>query len=160
MPPTGAPTEQAQKVLALLPVLRQWVTMRVQQASADCDLSLRQYAALHGIREGASSPGELARLWQVTPAALTGIVDRLERRGLVRRTPDPSDRRRLCLVLTEEGLRTSRQVESALTTDLATQLATASPAELAELGRALDLLQQTLAALEERAPSTGANLWS
>jgi DNA-binding MarR family transcriptional regulator len=160
MPPTGAPTEQAQKVLALLPVLRQWVTMRVQQASADRDLSLRQYAALHGIREGASSPGELARLWQVTPAALTGIVDRLERRGLVRRTPDPSDRRRLCLALTEEGLRTSRQVESALTTDLATQLATASPAELAELGRALDLLQQTLAALEERAPSTGANLWS
>jgi DNA-binding MarR family transcriptional regulator len=78
----------------------------------------------------------------------------------VRRTPDPSDRRRLCLVLTEEGLRTSRQVESALTTDLATQLATASPAELAELGRALDLLQQTLAALEERARSTGANLWS
>jgi DNA-binding MarR family transcriptional regulator len=125
----------------------------VQQAGADAGLSLRQYAALHGIREGACSPGELARLWQVTPAVLTGVIDRLERRGLVRREIDPADRRRLLLALTGEGMAASQEVERALTDDLAAQLATASPAELAELGRALDLLQQTFSALEERAAS-------
>jgi DNA-binding MarR family transcriptional regulator len=147
------PVACARQTLALLPVLRRWVSARVQQAGADAGLSLRQYAALHGIREGACSPGELARLWQVTPAVLTGVIDRLERRGLVRREIDPADRRRLLLALTGEGMAASQEVERALTDDLAAQLATASPAELAELGRALDLLQQTFSALEERAAS-------
>jgi DNA-binding MarR family transcriptional regulator len=143
-------TDCARQTVALLPTLRKWVTARVHCASADAFLSLRQYAALHGIRHGACSPGELARLWQVTPAVITGIIDRLERRGLVRRDPDPDDRRRLRLALTETGLAASAHVERALTEELAAQLAQATPQELAELGRALELLQRTFAALEEQ----------
>jgi DNA-binding MarR family transcriptional regulator len=143
-------TERARQTLALLPILRRWVTARVHSAGAGAGLSLRQHAALSGIRQGASSPGELARLWQVTPAVITGIIDRLERRELVRREPDPADRRRLRLALTDTGLAASALVEGALTEELAAQLAKASPRELAELGRALDLLQRTFAALEEQ----------
>jgi DNA-binding MarR family transcriptional regulator len=143
-------TAAAQQTLALLPILRQWVTARVHRAGADAGLSLRQYAALNGIRQGASSPGELARLWQVTPAVITGVIDRLERRELVRREPDPDDRRRLRLALTDAGLAASALVERALTQELAAQLAKASPWELAELGRALDLLQRTFTALDEQ----------
>jgi DNA-binding MarR family transcriptional regulator len=142
--------DRARQTLALLPVLRQWVTTRVHWAGADVGLSLRQYAALSGIRQGASSPGELARLWQVTPAVITGVIDRLERRELVRREPDPNDRRRLRLALTDTGLAASALVERALTEELAAQLSQASPRELDELGRALDLLQRTFAALEEQ----------
>jgi DNA-binding MarR family transcriptional regulator len=150
--PGSAATDRARQTLELLPILRQWVTARVHWAGADADLSLRQYAALSGIRHGASSPGELARLWQVTPAVITGIIDRLERRDLVRREPDPNDRRRLRLALTDSGLTASALVERSLTEDLAAQLAKASPRELAELGRALDLLQRTFAALDEQTP--------
>ena len=145
-------TDRARQTLALLPILRQWVTARVHWAGADAGLSLRQYAALSGIRQGASSPGDLARLWQVTPAVITGVIDRLERRDLVRREPDPDDRRRLRLALTDAGLAASMLVERALTEELAVQLAKASPRELAELGRALDLLQRTFAALEQQTP--------
>ncbi len=145
-------TDRARQTLELLPILRRWVTARVHWAGADAGLSLRQYAALSGIRQGASSPGELARLWQVTPAVITGVIDRLERRELARREPDPDDRRRLRLALTETGLAASMLVERALTEELAAQLAKASPRELAELGRALDLLQRTFAALEEQSP--------
>src|SRR5215212_1231245 len=148
-------TDRARQTLALLPTLRKWVTARVHCAGADSCLSLRQYAALSGIRQGASSPGELARLWQVTPAVITGVIDRLERRELVRREPDPDDRRRLRLALTEAGLAASTFVEGALTEELAAQLSQASPRELAELGRALDLLQRTFAALEAYAPKPG-----
>jgi DNA-binding MarR family transcriptional regulator len=144
--------DRAEQTLELLPVLRRWVTARVHLAGSDAGLSLRQYAALNGIRQGASSPGELARLWQVTPAVITGIIDRLERRELVRRETDPDDRRRLRLALTEAGLAASMVVERALTEELAAQLAQASPRELAELGRALDLLQRTFATLEEQTP--------
>ncbi len=143
----------ALKTMELLPVLRRWVAARVQWAGADCDLSLRQFAALRGIHGGACSPGELARLWQVTPAVITGVVDRLERRGLVRREPVPEDRRRLRLALTDSGIQASEAVEWALTGDLAAQLATASPDELAALGRAIDLLQRTFAALDGRTPA-------
>jgi DNA-binding MarR family transcriptional regulator len=145
-------TDCARQTLALLPTLRKWVTARINRAGADACLSLRQYAALHGIRQGASSPGELARLWQVTPAVITGVIDRLERRELVRREPDPNDRRRLRLALTDTGLAASAHVERALTEELAAQLSKATPQEQAELGRALDLLQRTFAALEEQTP--------
>src|SRR3954454_6513489 len=148
-------TDCARKTLALLPILRQWVTARVHWAGADAGLSLRQYAALSGIRQGASSPGELARRWQVTPAVITGIIDRLERRELVRREPDPDDRRRLRLALTDAGLAASTLVERALTEELAAQLSQASPRKLAELGRSLDLLQRTFAALEAQTPGPG-----
>jgi DNA-binding MarR family transcriptional regulator len=146
--------DRARQTLELLPVLRRWVTARVHRVGADAGLSLRQYAALTGIRNGASSPGELARIWQVTPAVITGIIDRLERRELVRREPDPSDRRRLRLALTDAGLAASTLVERALTEELAAQLAQASPRELAELGRALDLLHRTFAALEAHTPES------
>ena len=141
--------ECARQTLALLPILRKWVTGRVHRAGADACLSLRQYAALSGIRQGASSPGELARLWQVTPAVITGVIDRLERRELVRREPDPDDRRRLRLALTDTGLAASTHVERVLTEELAAQLSRATPQELAKLHCALDLLQRIFAALEE-----------
>src|SRR5215211_6272414 len=146
--------DRAQQTLELLPILRRWVTARVHWAGSDANLSLRQYAALNGIRQGASSPGELARLWQVTPAVITGVIDRLEQRELVRREPDPSDRRRLRLALTDAGLAASTLVERALTEELAAQLSQASPRQLAELGRALDLLQRTFAALEAHTPES------
>ena len=138
------PATLAERVLALIPVLRQWIVAHVKTVEADRGLSLQQYAALRGIRDGAISPGELARQWQVTPAVLTGIVDRLERRGLVRREPDPRDRRRLRLALTAAGRAASAEVERVLTADLAARLAAASADELAGLDRALRLLQDAL----------------
>ncbi len=152
MAATAETREQARQILALLPPLRHWITARVQLAGADLDLSVRQYAALRGIGEGAASPVELARLWRVTPAVITGIVDRLEKRGLVRRESDPHDRRRQRLALTETGRAASEDVERALANDLATQLGAASPAELDALGQAIALLHRTFAALEARTP--------
>jgi len=47
--------------------------------------------------------GHLARLLHVHPSTLTGIVKRLERRGLVRKRTDPRDGRRLLLSLSNKG---------------------------------------------------------
>jgi DNA-binding MarR family transcriptional regulator len=38
------------------------------------------------------------------PSTLTGVLDRLERRGLVERRPNPADRRSIAVHLTPEGL--------------------------------------------------------
>lgn len=142
---------EAMRLLQLLPRLSRWARTRVSQVGAASDLSLRQYGALYMIRNGAISPTELSRLWQVTPAVITGIVDRLVRRGLARREPDPSDRRRLCLALTDVGVAACDAVDQALTEDLVRQLASATSADLRALERALTLLERALGAIEAAA---------
>ncbi|WP_432148402.1 MarR family winged helix-turn-helix transcriptional regulator [Streptomyces sp. bgisy029] len=49
------------------------------------------------------------------PSNVTGIVDRLETRGLVERRADPVDRRVKLAAATEEGRRTARELRDALT---------------------------------------------
>lgn len=48
------------------------------------------------------TPGRLAELAGLTTGAVTGVLDRLERAGFVRRTPDPSDRRRTLIRVSHE----------------------------------------------------------
>lgn len=52
---------------------------------------------------------ELARAVVLSRSTLTRTVDRLEEAGLLKREPDPSDRRGAFAVLTEEGLEAMRQ---------------------------------------------------
>ncbi|MEU7028229.1 MarR family winged helix-turn-helix transcriptional regulator [Streptomyces sp. NPDC014779] len=49
--------------------------------------------------------GELGAVLGLAKSSLTGLVDRTAQRGLVRREPDPEDRRAVRIVLTEEGAR-------------------------------------------------------
>jgi DNA-binding MarR family transcriptional regulator len=49
------------------------------------------------------SPGELAKHAGLSSGAMTNRLDKLEAAGLVRRLPDPSDRRALQIELTEQG---------------------------------------------------------
>jgi len=44
-------------------------------------------------RSGPLTAGELARRSGLAPASVTGLIDRLERKGFVRRVPNPDDRR-------------------------------------------------------------------
>jgi DNA-binding MarR family transcriptional regulator len=48
------------------------------------------------------------------PATLTGILDRLERRGLITRNPRPGDRRAVLIELTVDGRHTAESIREAL----------------------------------------------
>jgi DNA-binding MarR family transcriptional regulator len=76
-------------------------------------LAIRLIARFPGILAG-----QLAELLYVHPSTLTGILERLERQGLIRRRPDPRDGRRVVLGITEKGRRidaaTAGTVESAV----------------------------------------------
>ncbi|MFD6989677.1 MarR family winged helix-turn-helix transcriptional regulator [Streptomyces sp. NPDC059943] len=56
----------------------------------------------------------IARKLKCEPSNVTGIVDRLESRGLVERRPDPSDRRVKLAAPTENGRETARQLRDGL----------------------------------------------
>lgn len=65
---------------------------------------------------------DLASLERMSPAAMSGYVDRLERAGLVAKTRNPDDRRRQGLSVTDEGERVLRSVKSRRTAWLAARL--------------------------------------
>ena len=55
--------------------------------------------------------GELAEVMHCDNSNVTGIVDRLEQRGLLERRPAEHDRRVKLLVLTAEGARVREELE-------------------------------------------------
>jgi DNA-binding MarR family transcriptional regulator len=72
------------------------------------------------------------------PSNVTGVIDRIERLGLVQRTADPSDRRVRLLSLTPEGRRVRRKIDAELETVPA--LAALGPRDRSELARLLALI--------------------
>ncbi|KAB2343023.1 MarR family winged helix-turn-helix transcriptional regulator [Actinomadura rudentiformis] len=74
------------------------------RTAAELDLPPTQAQALASL-EGSARMRDLAEVLACDASNVTGIVDGLERRGLVTRQPDPADRRVKHLVLTEEGER-------------------------------------------------------
>jgi DNA-binding MarR family transcriptional regulator len=131
------------------------VLSRVTRLARHLDLARRQAFASHALepwefdvlaalrRAGAPyslSPGQLGTETLVTSGTMTNRIDRLEGRGLVRREPDPADRRGVRVVLTDSGRET---VDDALFDlvarehDLLATLPDESQAELALLLRTL-----------------------
>lgn len=75
-------------------------------AEAGVDLNFSQFLALKRLGEdGSMAPGELARVLNYNPGALTRLLDKLEQLGYLQRVPDPTDRRALRLELTPAGRR-------------------------------------------------------
>ena len=90
------------------------------------------------------SPGlslaELAAEEGISPPAMSGHVDRLERAGLLERERSSDDRRRVGLRLTEDGERLLRRVRARRTTWLADRLRTLEPDQLEAVDAALPAL--------------------
>lgn len=79
----------------------------VQQVFIDVarerDLTPQQIQTLCILSAGPVGMGELARALYLEKSSLTGLVDRLERRGLVTRVRDARDRRACLVTLTDAG---------------------------------------------------------
>ncbi len=72
--------------------------------AAELELAPTQAMALHELEvERPTSMRELAARLKCDPSNVTGLIDRLEARGLVERQPVPGDRRVKYLALTREG---------------------------------------------------------
>ena len=69
----------------------------------EAGLSKEEWKVLMALHDSVRSHGWLCQDLDVSTGAMTNRLDKLERRGLVRRTPDPNDRRGVLLELTEAG---------------------------------------------------------
>jgi DNA-binding MarR family transcriptional regulator len=121
----------------------QRLNRRIRQARPIGDLTFSQLSALTSLQlAGALTPRELADMERVQPPTMTKIVGKLEDRGLVARTPHPTDRRQVILAATEQGRAVFAQFEKARNEWLASQLAELTPDQRDTLARAAQILQQ------------------
>jgi DNA-binding MarR family transcriptional regulator len=91
------------------------------------------------------SPTRLGRGLMLSSAGMTSRLDRLERRGFVRRLPDPDDRRGVIVELTDQGLEVVDAAVAAITISDRQLLERFDPEELALLER---LVRKLLGSLE------------
>ncbi len=68
------------------------------------------YAVLSAIHhDKKATPAEIANFLGIDGAAVTRHLDRIEKQGLIKRTPSATDRRSIDITLTREGVRTVRR---------------------------------------------------
>src|SRR5437660_1551979 len=84
----------------------------MDETLAEFGLDSAEYKALGLLAQAGephrSTPGRLGQRMELSSGAITNRLDRLEEAGLVRRLPDPDDRRSVLVELTEHGRDTYR----------------------------------------------------
>ncbi len=102
-----------------------------EAAAADHQLTGAQARLLALLSHGPLPMRRIAEQLKCEPSNVTGLVDRLEARGLAQRRPDPADRRVKLVAATDAGRRTADRLRSSL-----------------------DFAREPLAALEDRERAT------
>lgn len=83
-----------------------------KEAFARLGFTPLQAEVLRRLSEGNPSPTQLAEEMEMSPSQTSSLLAHLEDRGLLERAPDPGDRRRVLLQLTEEGRRQVKALQS------------------------------------------------
>jgi DNA-binding MarR family transcriptional regulator len=122
---------------------------RMDETLAEHELSFEEWGLLGHLKlAGApytSTPGKLAEKQGLSTGAMTNRLDRLEQAGLIRRRPDPGDRRSLQVDLTDNGHEAWLQTVHA---QAAKEAAIGAALSQRELGQLNQLLRKVLFELE------------
>lgn len=122
---------------------------RTEKAYARFGIGRGEFDVLATLRRAGEpytlSPRQLSSTLMLTTGGMTGRLDKLERAGLVRRSPDPHDRRGLQVTLTEEGL---SRVDEAVGAGVDAQTEALAALDPEKAGQLADLLRDLLTATE------------
>lgn len=119
------------------------LTRRLRRQAAAHTLTPTQFATLAAVeRHSGITPGELAELEKVQPPSMTRVIATLEERGLVARSPHPTDRRQVTVAVTDSAkalLKEERRLKEAWLTQRLKEL---TPEERAVLRQAAPILEK------------------
>ena len=149
----------AQKFIDVIPTAMK--TYREEmRSSRNKKLSVPQFRILACLWRGLSTNNkELAEFQGVTVAAMSRMVDQLVQRGYIRRVPHSTDRRQVILVLTKSGDIEYRSARLEAIEKVANRMKKMSELQLDRLARALEMLEEGLAAmLEDQENSLGTHV--
>ncbi|MBN2232165.1 MAG: winged helix-turn-helix transcriptional regulator [Deltaproteobacteria bacterium] len=142
MPPT-----YDQDILRSLRRIIRAVDRYSRKLSRVFNLTVPQIITLHQLHEGGEcTAGELSNRVCLSQATMTGIVDRLEARGLLRRARSADDRRRVMVDLTPEGREVISIMPPPLQEQFAVRLAALPTEEQETINRTLALIVEMMQA--------------
>ncbi|MET0702952.1 MAG: MarR family transcriptional regulator [Mycobacterium sp.] len=119
------------------------VRRRLRQQQISGDLSFPETAALARLdRCGPATSAELARKEQISPQSMGATLSTLQDRGLIARSADPDDGRRIVLRITDRGLAALRDRRRERVEQLAQGLANFTGDELEVLRVAAPLIER------------------
>jgi DNA-binding MarR family transcriptional regulator len=140
---------EALQVTARLSRIGAHLARRQEVVFSRFDLNRGEVGALSALRISGPphrlSPTRLGKGLMMSSAGVTSRIDRLERRGFVRRLADPNDRRGVIIELTDQGLEVVDAAVAALAISDRQLLERLDPHEVAVLE---DLLRKFLGGLE------------
>ena len=137
------PEDDAEALGELLVRAARGQRRRWRDTLAPWDLSPHHARALRvvGERDGVR-PSDLAGALHIAPRSATEVADALQARGLVERTPDPTDRRAVVLTPTAEGRRVQQEIAAARAADNRDLFARLDADDRATLARILRTLAE------------------
>jgi DNA-binding MarR family transcriptional regulator len=117
-----------QDMVAAIHRLVRTVYLDSQQMSREFGLTGPQSGVLRNlVKKGPLSSADLSRRSYVTPSNITGIIDRLEKKGLVERIKKRGDRRVALITLTEAGLELGETLPDPIEKRIISKLADLEP---------------------------------
>lgn len=105
---------------------------------------------------GPASSAQLSRTLYVKPSSMTGLIDRLEKKRLVVRTPKIGDRRVSIIRLTPEGEELSRQLPDPLEMKLVSNLSDLDTGHVKQVSAVVDELLSMIEVTSTATPSFDA----
>ena len=108
----------------------------VSAAQVNCLLALHEYGPL--------PPSQIAKMILVNSSTVTGIIDRLEQKGLVERQRISQDRRVITVQLTESGKTLAENAPSPIQQKIIDGLKKLKPQEIEHIVNALNMLTNML----------------
>jgi DNA-binding MarR family transcriptional regulator len=137
------PDDDAETLGELLVQAARGQRRRWRDTLAPWELSPHHARALRVVTGRAGTRlSDLAEVLHIAPRSATEVADALQVRGLVERTPDPTDRRAVVLTPTDEGHRVQREIAEARAADTRDLFARLDAADRATLARILRTLAE------------------
>ncbi|CAB5079376.1 hypothetical protein D3OALGB2SA_358 [Olavius algarvensis associated proteobacterium Delta 3] len=125
------------------------VSLDSAKMSRQFSLTAPQSGVLRSLASnGPISSAQLSRELYVTPSNITGIIDRLEKKGLVQRVRKEGDRRVALITLTQAGEQLSSQLPDPIEIKLISALSDLESKKIADLRGALKLMLRLVDAQE------------
>jgi len=130
-----------------------------ERSISDAGLGLTEFATLEALlHKGPLTIGEIQSKVPLALGSMTAVVDRLERRGLIVRTPSPADRRAKVLKLSPKGRAAVEEAFRRHAADLESAMAVLTRREKRQLRALLKKLGRFAAAAEAKARTTAKSL--
>ncbi|MBN1336454.1 MAG: MarR family transcriptional regulator [Deltaproteobacteria bacterium] len=148
MEPQSSSTADIEVLTALRRVLRA-VSIHSRQMARSTGLTVPQVLCLRALSlEEPLTSAQLAQRLQVSPATLTGLVDRLVEGGLVRRRRGTHDRRQVHILLSEAGRQRVGQMPRLLQERFVEGFLRLCESERCQILRALDRIAELMGAAD------------